>query len=385
MQTWRWLYKPGKPFDGRFIARVLVKTALLFAALNLAFVLLDPLPTLGKLSLYNRVLPGRARLPYGENPDAAYNLSLFQLDAMFAAHEVARAPARDEFRVLLIGDSATWGILLRPEETLAGQINAAGLVAADGRRVRAYNLGYPTMSLTKDLLLLDYALPRYEPDLVVWLFTLESFDAQTQLDSPLVQHNPAPVRALIARYGLAQDPADPRFVDLSTWDKTLIGQRRALADLLRLQLYGVPWAVTGIDQEYPADYTPRAVDLPADAAWHGLRQDLFAPADLAFDALRAGVARAGDVPLLLVNEPMLISAGANSDIRYNFFYPRWAYDAYQRLLHAQRDEHGWTLLDLDAAIPDAECYTDSAVHLTPACTADLAEAVGAAIVGASGG
>jgi hypothetical protein len=385
MQTWRWLYKPGKPFDRRFVARVLVKTALLFVALNVAFVLLDPLPALGRLSLYSHVLPGRARLPYGENPDAAYNLSLFSLEAMFASHEATRAPAGDEFRVLLLGDSATWGILLRPDETLAGQINAVGLVAADGRRVRAYNLGYPTMSLTKDLLLLDFALPHYEPDLVVWLFTLESFDAQTQLDSPLVAHNPAPVRALIERYGLAQDPADPRFVDPSTWDRTLIGRRRALADLLRLQLYGVPWAVTGIDQEYPADYIPRAVDLPADATWHGLREDLFAPADLAFDVLRAGVARAGDVPLLLVNEPMLISTGANSDIRYNFFYPRWAYDAYQQLLYAERDAHGWALLDLGATIPDADCYTDSAVHLTPACAAELAETVGAAIVGAGGG
>lgn len=46
MQTWRWLYKPGKPFDGRFIIRVLVKTALLFVALNAAFALLDPLPAL---------------------------------------------------------------------------------------------------------------------------------------------------------------------------------------------------------------------------------------------------------------------------------------------------------------------------------------------------
>lgn len=385
MQTWRWLYKPGKPFDGRFIIRVLVKTALLFVALNAAFALLDPLPALGRLSLYNRVLPGRARLPYGENPAASYNLSLFSLEAMFAAHEVARAPARDEFRVLLIGDSAAWGILLRPEETLAGQINAAGLVAADGRRVRAYNLGYPTMSLTKDLLLLDYALARTRADLIVWLFTLESFDAQAQLDSPLVQHNPAPTRALIARYGLAQDSADPRFVDLSAWDETLIGRRRALADLLRLQLYGVPWAVTGIDQEYPADYTPRAVDLPADVTWHGLREDLFAPADLAFDVLRAGAERAGDVPLLLVNEPMLISTGMNSDIRYNFFYPRWAYDAYRRLLLEERDAHGWALLDLGAAIPDADCYTDSAVHLTPACSADLAGTVGAAIVEASGG
>jgi len=101
--------------------------------------------------------------------------------------------------------------------------------------------------------------------------------------------------------------------------------------------------------------------------------------------LRAGVERAGDVPLLLVNEPMLISTGANSDIRYNFFYPRWAYDAYRQLLYAERDARGWALLDLGATIPEADCYTDSAVHLTPVCTAELAEAVGAAIVGASGG
>ena len=36
--------------------------------------------------------------------------------------------------------------------------------------------------------------------------------------------------------------------------------------------------------------------------------------------------------MLLVNEPMLISNGANSEIRYNFFYPRWAYDEYRSML-----------------------------------------------------
>jgi len=73
---------------------------------------------------------------------------------------------------------------------------------------------------------------------------------------------------------------------------------------------------------------------------------------------------------------MLISEGANSDIRYNSFYPRWAYDAYRRWLHEQRDRQGWLLLDLWDALPDAECYTDSAVHLTPACSEQLAALLG---------
>ena len=125
--------------------------------------------------------------------------------------------------------------------------------------MRVYNLGYPTMSLVKDLMLLDYAM-RYEPDLVVGMVTLivRPGGPARVLDRAEQRAAHRPDRAL--RPDL--DPDDPRLVDPSTWDKTLFGRRRALADLLRLQLYGVPWAVTGIDQEYPDDYTPRAIDLP---------------------------------------------------------------------------------------------------------------------------
>ena len=380
MKTWKWLYQPERPFSRGFVLRVLGKAAVLIVALNVLFVAADPLPTLGGISAYNVLLPGRERLPYGENPTAAYNLSLYSVEAMFASHTLARPKAADEFRVLVIGDSSVWGILLRPEETLAGRLNAADLRTSDGRRVRAYNLGYPTMSLLKDLLLLDEAM-RHDPDMVVWLFTLESFDRAGQLDSAIAQHNPARVRALIARYGLAQNPDDPRLVTLSAWDKTIIGRRRDLADMLRLQYYGVLWAVTGIDQEYRTDYTPRAVDLPADDTWRGFRAGALSADDLAFDVLRAGVARAGDVPVLLVNEPMLLSDGENSDIRYNAFYPRWAYDAYRDWLHERAEVAGWTLLDLWDALPDAGCYTDSAVHLTSECSARLAERVGEALGG----
>jgi hypothetical protein len=54
--------------DWRFLARVALKAALLFALCNLLFALARPLDALGALSLYNRVLPGRVRLPYGEEP-----------------------------------------------------------------------------------------------------------------------------------------------------------------------------------------------------------------------------------------------------------------------------------------------------------------------------
>ena len=163
------------------------------------------MPALGRLSAYNVLFPGRVRLPYGERPDLAYNLSLYNLDAMFASHEIAGGskPA-DEYRVVLIGDSSAWGFLQHPEDTLSAQLNARGLATPSGKRVRVYNLGYPTLSLTKDLLMLSRAV-HYQPDLIIWLVTLESFPASQQLASPIVQHNPQAVRELIAAGSLELD------------------------------------------------------------------------------------------------------------------------------------------------------------------------------------
>lgn len=376
----QWLYNPARPFTWGLIARVVVKAAILFAALNIAFALLTPLPALGRLSAYNVVLPGRERLPYGENPAESYNLSPYNLPAMIASHEWAGADAGD-FNVLLLGDSSVWGILLRPEDTLAGQINRLDLRAADGRPVRAYNLGYPTMSLLKDLALLDAALDAGPPpDLILWLLTLESFAVRDQLDPALLQNNPDAVRTLIDRYDLAQDTDDPRFVEPDFWDETIVGRRRDLADLLRLQLYGAAWALTGVDQAY-GDYAPRSIDLSADETWRGFAPGDLARDDLAFDVLRAGIARAGEAPVVLVNEPIFLSDGANRDVRYNAFYPRWAYDAYRDMLSDEARAAGWTLLDLWDALPDAACYTDSPVHLTPECSAALAGELRVAISG----
>ena len=221
--------------------RLLIKAVLLFAFINFVLVAVSP----GKgssVSVYNHLVPGRVRLPFGENAAAAYNLSLFDIDAMFAAHEIAAPKADNEFRVVVVGDSSVWGTLLRPEETLIGQLNTLGLESADGRAMRFYNAGYPTISLTKDLLIFEEAT-QYEPDLIVWMMTLESFPADKQLSVPLVSHNPARVERLATAYDLNLDLNSDALIRPGFWDTTLIGRRRALADWYRLQVYGLMWAL----------------------------------------------------------------------------------------------------------------------------------------------
>jgi hypothetical protein len=361
------------------VRNVLIKATLLFVLVNLLCVAIDPLPALGRLTLYNTLLPGRLRLPASTDPAKAYSVNLYQLDAMLRSQAVTRPKATDEYRVLLVGDSSVWGYLLPAQATLAAQINNAHLTTADGRRVVAYNLGYPIISLTKDLLILS-RLAAYQPDQIVWLLTLEAFPPDKQLFPPLVQNNAAAVRALIAQYHLNIDPHDPQFVDPDWWDRTLLGRRRALADLLRLQLYGFLWAATGIDQDIPAEYTPRANDLEADVSFHGLEPPHTLAADeVALDVLAAGVQAAGPTPVLLINEPTFVADGANSDVRYNFFYPRWVYDDYRPLLAQTAADHGWNYLDLWDAVANTE-FTDSPVHLTPEGERQLAAQVGPAIV-----
>jgi hypothetical protein len=364
--------------DFRFLRNVLLKGLAVFFVINFAFMAVPA--GLGNLSLYNRLFAGHERFPFGEDSAQSYNLSLFDLDAMFASHLIAAGPKpEDEYRVILIGDSSVWGTLQRPEESLAGQLNAAGLTTCDGKQVHVYSLGYPTISLTKDLMVLDYAL-RYDPDLILWGVTLEAFPLDKQLTTPIVANNAARVDELIARYDLPFKPSDPALVRPAFWDRTIIGQRRALADLIRLQLYGVLWSATGIDQSYPDDYTPAQVDFESDESFHDFQPPKLDESQLAFDVLSAGISAAGDVPVIVFNEPMLISAGENSDLRYNFFYPRWAYDQWRQSMTTKALENDWQYLDLWDLIPDVSYYTNSAIHLTPAGEAILAERLEQAIL-----
>jgi hypothetical protein len=130
--------------------------------------------------------------------------------------------------------------------------------------------------------------------------------------------------------------------------------------LFRLQWYGVLWAATGIDQVYPTDYPRAQVDLEADATFHG--KQALAETDLAFQALDAGAEMLGDVPLLVVNEPILISTGKNSEIRYNFYYPRAVYDPYRAWMQQRAASALYVYADAWDLIP-VDDFTNSAIHL----------------------
>jgi hypothetical protein len=145
-------------------------------------------------------------------------------------------------------------------------------------------------------------------------------------------------------------------------------------------LYAIPWAATGIDQDYPGRYTPAEIDLAADDSFHNLQPGDDLNAILAWEVLKKGMTLAGDagLPVLLVNEPVLVSNGQNSAIRYNFYYPRWAYDAYREEIQRQANQAGWNYLDTWNSVPMPE-FTNSAIHLTPLGVELMAKRIQAAM------
>jgi len=355
------------------IKRLLAKTLILLALLTFGLIPLIK-DDLGKVSLYNLFVPGRYRFPYGENPDQSFNMSLFNLEANFASHEVSdQRNSSNEFRVFLIGDSSVWGTLLKPEETLAGQLNNLGMHMPDGTPIRFFNLGYPTLSLAKDLLFLEESL-EFQPDLIIWLLTLESFPDDKQLTSPIVSHNYHKFSSLINHYDIDLNSDDEIFSETTYLDQTLIGQQRNLADIFRLQFYGVMWGITGIDQHYPQDYEAAKRNFEEDTTFHDWDKGDIISDDLAYHLLNSGYKIAGKTPILLVNEPILISSGMNSDLRYNYYYPIWAYDQYRQNMQELSKENGWYYQDLWNLIAEEE-FTNTAIHFTPKGVGILSERI----------
>lgn len=240
--------------NGVHPARLLLKAVGLFLVFNFAFAALD-IPW-GRLSIYNTIVPGRVRVPYEQQPgyyNFAHNLPVFEdFEAMFASHVISQEKAADEYRVVVLGDSADWGFHLPPEKVFTEQLNARHLLTCDGKRIRVYNLAYPLPDVVKDLLILDYSL-RYEPDAVLWFVTAMSLQDKSSAKSLIVPHSTR-ARQLFADYRLepevAQYLTEPTF-----WERTLWGRRQVLKKIITLQIYGLGWMATGVDF-YERPYEP---------------------------------------------------------------------------------------------------------------------------------
>jgi hypothetical protein len=279
----------------------------------------------------------------------------------------------DEFRVFIIGDSSVWGSLQSNADTLAGQINNLQLAKCRGKIIKTYNLGYPTLSVLKDLLIIDHSLS-YQPDLILWLITLESFPKENQPSSEILKNNSNETIQIIKRYGLS-DIYQPALK--SILDQTIIGQRRNLADLIRLQGYGIMWAATGVDQDLNAPYSPAMRDFEVDEEFHDKGQRLIEN-ELSMDILAQAVKNIS-IPMILINEPILISQGKNSQIRYNYYYPRWAFDQYRSIMQKEVDELKITFFDFYDLVPE-NMFTNSAIHLNKEGESILANRIASILI-----
>ena len=356
--------------------RVLLKAILLFVLINVIFASVDP--PVGKITLYNHIVPGRLRFPYEKEPSfylVGYNAPVYEdFNAMFGAHAISRRKPASEYRLILLGDSATWGVSVHAGETLSEQINRLHIQTCDGRQVRAYNLGYPMSFPTRDVLILSKAM-EYQPDMVFWLITLSTLEPKTAETYFIVPHAEQYLQ-LANTYGLKLSHFSEPVQEPSFWEKTIFGQRKRLKNIILTQAFGVLWAATGVDNHeslQPESDLP-SFDVNNDLHYEGRLPD--ESLDL-FDSLMMNVLStafnvAEDVPLVLVNEPIYVVDSKNQLARYNEFYPRWAYDEYRQFMFEWLEKQDSKWLDYWNAIAP-ENFSDQTFHRNPSGEKRFAE------------
>jgi hypothetical protein len=337
--------------------RVLVKALILFIVINILFGLIDP--SLGGLSAYNHLIPGRVRFPFGSANDP-YVVSVDNLDVMAASHAISATKKPGEYRVALIGDSSVWGEKISAQDSISAQWNDLNM-QCDGRQIKFYNLGYPHPSIVKDLIVLDKAM-EYKPDMVVWFVTLNTLIPRRL--SPFIAANSEEAARVLNTYKIPYSHEDELVMQRpGFFERTLVGRRSDLARAIKLQALGLLWTATGQDKRASKPVPALSQKVDDDPKFRGWGPGTKLEKKMVFEALQAGQKIAGSIPILIVNEPVFVASGQNSDIRYNDVYPRWAYDQYREVMTAEAQKSHWKYLDLWNAVPDGE-FSDTSLHVS---------------------
>jgi hypothetical protein len=102
--------------------------------------------------------------------------------------------------------------------------------------------------------------------------------------------------------------------------------------------------------------------------------------DVSLDQVKDFYQIAGNIRVILVNEPMKVLTDVpNSDVYYNVYYPRWVYDQYRQYMNNTAVKNHWDYLDLWNVFPPSY-YTDTPLHLNPQGEAELAKMIAPYIV-----
>jgi len=337
--------------------RLVVKALLLFILINIIYALIAP--PIYKVSGYNTIFPGRVRFPFGDGSDP-YIVAVDNLDAMVASHAISAPKKPNEYRVVIIGDSSVWGEDLTAQESISWQWNQLN-DQCNKMELEFYNLGYPHPSVVKDLMILDKAM-EYDPDMIVWFVTLNTL-VPLQI-TQFIAANSDRAAKIVETYDIPFNYENELVAsNVAFYRKTLVGRRSDLARAIKLQALGFVWSATETDVSLPAEPVRLSPDVKSDDRYKGMTPDTDLENVMLLKVLTTGHAMADSLPVLLVNEPIYIATGRNSEVRYNDSYPRWAYDQYRNVMASEAEKNNWHYLDLWDVVP-VEYFSDTRFHVS---------------------
>jgi len=358
----------NSPFTSpRQLMRIMIKAIVLLLICDALQIGLNVASIVEQWPIYKSFTPPTARLGLANQiGDPIW----WRLDTLLDAHEIAQPKATGEYRVIFLGDSATFCLYCRSTEAIPQLFTELG-ATIDGKRVHAYNLAYPGSDWLKDILILKHAL-NYQPDAIVWLVT-----AKGASDQPLPQE---PDAHLITRLNADELPSLARQYNLDTWET----RRYADADAWyqrSIWTHGGryrDWLVLiarsiGNDLSYPGKDLTQEYLLPGEPV---TTQPIQAVAEInsslpgydrfpnrQWDLLLAGqrMAQEARIPLLIVNEPIYVGSGPNSEVNYNSFYERDLFDRFRAAMTDFTQQHTMTYLDLWNRLPP-ENLSNTSLH-----------------------
>lgn len=156
-------------------------------AKNLAVALVSLLITCLVLEVALRIL-----VPEGP-PGTSYGKEVHRNSLHLRDHEFAVPKPAGVQRVLVLGDSFTWGVGLDLEQTIPKRLQA--LLAEQGESVEVINAAHPGDNTIEELLTLEEIGPKYEPDLVLVVYNLNDIEYRPELAPKIDGEEPAPAEA----------------------------------------------------------------------------------------------------------------------------------------------------------------------------------------------
>jgi hypothetical protein len=355
------------PFTSRRqFFRVMIKAVLLLFICDALQIAVGFAPALDHWSIYKYFTPPTARIGIA---DQIGDPIWWRLDVLLDAHEIAQPKAPDEYRVVFLGDSATFCLYCVASEAIPQAFTDLGATIGN-KHIRAYNLAYPGSDWLKDILILKHALD-YQPDAVIWLITAKGSNDQPDPRDPqahlIVRINADGLPGLAKDYGFDTWEVD-QYADAAAWYQSSIwfhgGRFRDWLVLIARTVWSPLIRSGDITKQYllpgdPVNQLPIQATAEINSSLPGYQTFPNRQWDLLLAAQQ--MAQARGIPLLIVNEPTYIGSGPNADVNYNSFYERALYDRFRAAMTMFVQQHGLAYLDLWNSLPP-EDFSNTSLH-----------------------